>query len=63
MAPDEGTAAALNGRGGGARIVVMQLPPVLKARFSAQVVAYEEERKMPYVTETIQLFREKGLQV
>jgi hypothetical protein len=41
---------------------VMRLPPVLKERFRTQLIAYEEEQKMTYVTETIQLSKEDGIQ-
>jgi hypothetical protein len=41
---------------------VMRLPPALKEQFRTQLIAYEEERKMTYVTETIQLSREDGVQ-
>jgi hypothetical protein len=41
---------------------VMWLPPALKTQFSTGVVAYEKERNMTYVTETIQLFQEKAMQ-
>ena len=39
---------------------VMQLPPMLKERFRTQMITYEEERKMTYVTETIRLFKEES---
>jgi hypothetical protein len=41
---------------------MMRLPPALKEQFRTQLIAYEEERKMTYVTETVRLFKEDGIQ-
>jgi hypothetical protein len=40
---------------------MMQLPSDLTEQFRTQVITYEEERKMAYVTQTYQLVKEEGV--
>ena len=41
---------------------MMRLPSVLDRRFKADLVAYEEEMQMPYVTSVERLAKEEGLE-
>jgi hypothetical protein len=40
---------------------MMRLPSVLDRRFKAELVAYEEEMQMPYVTSVERLGKEEGI--